>query len=212
MIVPLSLHECNAHNLMLSERVPNNVLADGWFTRVQMATAHGYFHSVYLRIPLVWSHIERQFAKYHVHFVPAQHPWIITHLQRLEHQMLNAFQAQHPHVLHKERALHLSHQFQQGVLRLHAAPQILLLKIAGIWESETAYGLTFKFLPCRPPIAQPSDVNQYTSTHNQTADNNATVPNKVSHARCNGDPVTWSYNTYNTDKDANTWMLTKENV
>ena len=146
------LTDFNENYLFFCDPIRNNVINGGNFIRFLYSTEELTMNGLLIYISLEESQIDRQLTKYRCNFSVTKHKDLIYSLSTLENIILN----KHNVSPSKRRKLQLGEQFSSGSVKLFDAPFLLenclstcknyLLKISGIWETDTEYGLTYKFL------------------------------------------------------------------
>lgn len=148
-----NIHNFNENYLFFSEPIRNNIMNGGNFIRFIYSTHEMTMNGLFFQISLENSEIEKQFNKWRCSFSVDDHKDIVSSLSMLETQILN----KHFSSPFKRRKNQIAEQFSSGSIKLvessifenastMADKNNFLIKISGIWETDTEYGLTFKFL------------------------------------------------------------------
>lgn len=132
----------------LCDPIKNNIINEGNFVRIIYSTDNVIFNGIYILIKLNEVTCDKYFNKYKYNFNIYTHLDIITKIQKIEQQILHKFG-----ICNKIIQFKLYDQLKSGNIKifdgvLDKSNVTLILKISGIWESQHAYGLTFKFLNC----------------------------------------------------------------
>lgn len=132
----------------LCEPIKNNIINDGNFVRIIYSTGNVILNGIYLLIKLNEVTCDKYFNKYKYNFNIYTHIDIINKIQKIEQQILHKYGMSNKTIQFK-----LYEQIKSGNIKifdevLDKSNVTLILKISGIWESQHAYGLTFKFLNC----------------------------------------------------------------
>ena len=147
MYVALELEGVKPENLIIAEAMHNTVIDNSSFMRLMYSEGNVSFNGLHIRCPLASMHVERYFHKHRCTFDLGDNKRLIDGLARLEDTILWA-----ANVPSKRRRHGLACQLSGGFVKIFTeGDQVqggyeILLKISGIWESETEYGITYKFL------------------------------------------------------------------
>ena len=131
------------------EPIKNNIMNDGKFIRIIYSTPLFILNGIYLLLNITYISIDKYYNKFKCNFDALKHNHIIEKLCVLEEGILKKTNIQG-----KIPQFKLYEQFKSGNIKflLNNSSNIdkitttFLLKIAGVWETETEYGLTFKFV------------------------------------------------------------------
>lgn len=146
-----SVHDFNENYLFFCDPIRNNVINGGNFIRFLYSTHELTMNGLFIQFSLEDTEIEKQFTKYRCNFSVAKHKDLVSSLSLLEKIILS----KHNVSPTKRMKNQLAEQFSSGSVKLFESPLLLensascksyLLKISGIWETDTEFGLTFKFL------------------------------------------------------------------
>ena len=123
MLLLENMESYNKQFLFLLPPVKNNLIINSIFTRIIYSPPMIAFNGLYLSIP---------FSEY-------TQPSILQKLNDIENDILSVYTCSSS----KKKNLHIKQ------LILYKSAHItdkIILKISGIWESETAYGLAYKLI------------------------------------------------------------------
>jgi hypothetical protein len=133
-----------------------NALMDGLFTKI--IYTHSYFtmNGLFFFFPIQHSYIEPMKDKYYVHFDPnlTQNKAIMDILFKLETQILLHYAS----FVNRRKASNMTmyKHLLKGKLRIHEPSPVssldvsqYILKISGIWETDTEFGVTYKWLEAK---------------------------------------------------------------
>lgn len=126
--------------------IKNNIMNDGNFIRILYSTPIFILNGVYLSIIINQLTIEKYFNKYKCSFDIKSHINIIDKIRTIEEGILRKI-----NIKGKMPQYKISEQIKNGNIKIFSdnidkINHIFLLKIAGIWETATNYGLTYKFI------------------------------------------------------------------
>jgi len=128
------------------EPIKNNVINDGDFIRILYSTPCVVLNGVYLQIHFNNLVLDKHYNKYKCTFTSSDNAPTINKLKDIEIKLLQLIEKPNKIPDYK-----LAEQVNNGSIKINSdyinSTKIqLLLKISGIWETETHYGLTYKFL------------------------------------------------------------------
>ena len=110
-------------------------------------------NGISLLIPLHEINIEKYYNKYKCTFNTLMHKDLIENLRLIEESLLRKY-----NIRNKIPQYKINEQFKNGNIKLFLDNNIdklsngnFMLKISGIWETDTYYGLTYKFLKANNP-------------------------------------------------------------
>ncbi len=126
-------------NVILHESVKNQILGDSTFSRViysnNLITTNGFF----LKLDIKGASIDKRFGKTTVQFNIYNNNDLIAHIQTIEQFMLSM-------VPDKTHVYNIYNELASGRIVIHNNDDTFVLKISGIWETDTTCGLTYKFV------------------------------------------------------------------
>ena len=149
MNVIKTIDQYNDEYVYFCEPTKNNIMNDGYFIRIIYSNGFCILNGINLYIPLQDITLEKYYNKYKCIFSIQQHMDLINHLHQIEERLLMKI-----NIKNKIPQMKIHDQIRNGNIKLFIdniqndklAKNIFILKISGIWETETHYGLTYKFL------------------------------------------------------------------
>ena len=131
--------------LFFCEPIKNNIMSDGYFIRILYSTHYFTLNGIYLIIHLNDISCEKFYNKYKCAFNVANHKDTIEHLKTIEEQLLKKYNT------NKVASYKIYEQVKCGFIKIFTDVGTrqncsFILKISGIWETLTNYGLTYKFI------------------------------------------------------------------
>ena len=146
MNIVKNVNQYNEDHVYFSEPIKNNIMNNGNFIRIIYSTPYFTLNGVYLLLYINYSSIEKYYSKFKCCFDIQKYYDIIDKLQLVEKGILNKI-----NIRGKVPQFKISEQLRNGYIKIfsNTLEQIntnILLKIAGIWETECEYGLTYKFI------------------------------------------------------------------
>ena len=126
--------------------IKNTIMNDGNFIRILYSTPFFILNGIYLAVIMNQLSVERYFNKYKCAFDIANNMETIYRIKHIEETILSKIKinGKIPHYKVYE-------QIRNGNIKVFAdniddVTNKFLLKIAGIWETDYSYGLTYKFV------------------------------------------------------------------
>ncbi len=118
---------------------------DGNFIRILYSTNLMVLNGIYLLIKLNDITCEKYYNKYKCTFNVYNHKDIIESLKLIEEEIIKKYKT------NKIPSYKIYEQIKCGQIKLFSDinnlnSQTFILKISGIWETQTNYGLTYKFI------------------------------------------------------------------
>ena len=129
-----NIDQYNEDNVYFLEPIKNNIMNNGNFIRIIYSTSLFVLNGIYININLNYTSIDKYYKE------------LIEKLRIIEEGLLKKIL-----IPYKNAQLKIYEQLKNGNIKVFSetADKIgstFLLKIAGIWETDTEYGLTYKFL------------------------------------------------------------------
>lgn len=149
--------------LQFTEKKKNAVMDHGTFTNLLYAHAHFTMYGLFLRCRIVvdppgfmrndlFVHLAEDNSTTVLYFNPAleDNAAMVQSLIPLEKQVLDSYERIHD--TKKNMVYSLAHHLTHGMLRIDNTQQMpsslqdYVLRISGVWESDTHVGLTYRFI------------------------------------------------------------------
>jgi hypothetical protein len=146
------IDQYNNDYVYLCEPIKNNVMNEGNFIRILYSTPLFVMNGISLLVTLYDINIEKYYNKYKCTFNTIQHKELIDCLRNIEEGLLRKC-----NIKNKIPQYKINEQLKNGNIKLFLDNNDKLingnfmLKISGIWETESYYGLTYKFLKANNP-------------------------------------------------------------
>lgn len=138
------LDQYREENIYFLKPIKNVVMNEGMFIRIVDSNEGFVLNGIYLELEIHCHAMERHYNKCKCMFDPHSHKALIDKIRDMERGLLKKYP-----LVGKIPQPKIAEQLQEGHLKIFAegagSSSRFLLKIAGIWETETEYGLTFKF-------------------------------------------------------------------
>ena len=140
------IDQYNENYVHFCESIKNNIMTNGNFIRILYSNQMFTINGIYLFITLNDVVIEKYYNKYKCTFNIAGHIELLEKLTVLEMNLLKKVA-----IKNKIPQYKIQEQFRNGNIKIFSEmppkqnSNSFLLKISGIWETETHYGVTYKF-------------------------------------------------------------------
>lgn len=145
MNIVKTIDQYDMKNIYFSEPIKNNIMNDGTFTRILYSTNTFVLNGIFLLISLNSTYIDKYYNKYKYFFDITQNKDIIAKLELIESNILSVY-----HIQNKTPQYKIKEQLSSGFVKffdenVYKNENNFILKISGIWENNTQYGITYKF-------------------------------------------------------------------
>lgn len=142
------IEQYNNNNIYFCEPVINNIMNNGKFIRVLYSSPIVVFNGIHLSITLNNVTYERNYMKYKGVFNINKNVNILNDIKKIEEEILHKYDGKNKSPQYK-----INEELQKGTIKIFCEinnemtiSQTVVLKISGIWETQNAYGLTYKFI------------------------------------------------------------------
>jgi hypothetical protein len=142
-----TLKQYNEDYIYFLDPIRNNIIDNGSFIKIIYSTPIVTFNGIYLHININYQNFEKYFNKFKCTFDVNLHKDTITMLKNIEENILIKLY----NSTNKTPQYKIYEQLKNGTIKIFSnscdkiSPNFIL-KIAGIWETDTDYGLTYKFI------------------------------------------------------------------
>ena len=139
------IEQYNNDFLFFCEPIKNNIMNEGNFIRILYSSDIMILNGIYLLINLTDIICEKYYNKYKCNFNIYNHKEMIESLRIIEEDILKKYKT------NKIPSHKIFEQLKAGHIKLFNDVGNLnscsfILKISGIWETQSNYGLTYKFV------------------------------------------------------------------
>ena len=146
MNIVKNIEQYNDDCVYFCDPIKNTIMNDGNFIRILYSTPLFILNGIYLSIIINQLTVERYFNKYKCVFDITSNMDIIHRIKNIEETILSKIK-----INGKIPQYKIYEQFRNGNIKVFAdniddVTNKFLLKIAGIWETDYSYGLTYKFV------------------------------------------------------------------
>jgi hypothetical protein len=142
------LEQYNENCIIFGEPIKNNIINDGNFIRILYSTNNFTLNGVYLFITLKDVICEKYYDKYKCIFNIHNHKELIEKIKLIEENILKKLENV---FYNKAPQYKIYEQFKNGNIKVFQEIQnksnaSFILKISGVWEINSSFGLTYKFI------------------------------------------------------------------
>ena len=146
MNIVKTIDQYNEANVFFCEPIRNNIMNEGSFIRIMYSSPMFILNGIFLHVCINYTGIEKYYNKYKCSFDTNYYKDTIEKVRLIERSILKKSGIQGKTPQYK-----IYEQLNSGSIKLFSDSiehlnNMFLLKIAGIWETDTEYGLTFKFI------------------------------------------------------------------
>ncbi len=144
MYIYSPIESVTENSLYLLNPVKNRIIKNSYFIKLIFSNENLTINGIYIDIEINNSRIETMFNKYKCFFSIEKNKKLIDKCKLIEEMILKKYRT------NKTKVSLISNQLTKGCIILSNCYPIcknnFILKISGIWESETEYGLSYKFI------------------------------------------------------------------
>ena len=147
MNIVKTIEQYDDNNIYFCEAIKNNIMNDGSFIRILYSNHQFVMNGIYLYINLNDVSIEKFYNKYKCNFNAILNKDLINNLKVIEENVLKK-----TIIKNKIPQYKIYEQIKNGHIKIFCENNNIkfnnqfILKISGIWETNTNYGLTYKFI------------------------------------------------------------------
>ena len=149
MYISLNIDEFNINNVILTEPMRNTVIDNSNFIRIMYSSENLTLNGIFLNCDIEDYNIDFYFQKYKCIFDIKNNVNFMNKISNFEETLLNSIS-----ITNKNKKKNVTEQINTGSIKLFIEDNNItssdstkiILKISGLWESETEYGITYKFI------------------------------------------------------------------
>ena len=146
MNIVKNIYQYNEDYVYFCEPIKNNIMNNGNFIRIIYSTSFFILNGIYITIQINYTSVDKYYNKFKCSFDTNQYKELIEKLKNIERGLLKK-----SGILGKIPQYKIYEQLKNSNIKVFSDSfdkigNTFLLKIAGIWETETEYGLTYKFI------------------------------------------------------------------
>lgn len=141
-----TIDQYNDNYVYFCEPITNNIMNDGKFIRIIYSTPFCMLNGIYIYINITIISVEKYYNKFRCIFDQNYYRDIVERLKIMEECLLKKV-----NISGKRPQYKMDEHLRTGSIKVFSeTPDKIidkfLLKIAGIWETNTEYGITYKFI------------------------------------------------------------------
>jgi Zn-dependent M16 (insulinase) family peptidase len=142
------INQYNDNFVFFCDPIKNNIMNEGNFIRILYSTKNVTLNGIYLLINLKDVTCERYYNKYKCIFNTNIHKDLIEDIKIIEENIIQKFKDTSS-IKYPEFKIY--EQFKNGFIKIFKEIQnktnhTFILKISGVWETNSSFGLTYKFM------------------------------------------------------------------
>ena len=146
MNIVKTLEQYDEDCIYFCDPIKNNIMNDGYFIRIIYSTPIFTLNGIYLSININHLTIEKYYNKFKCSFDINLYKNLIESMQTIENNIIKKI-----NIRGKIPQYKIYEQLKNGNIKIFSENidkinNTFLLKIAGIWETDMYYGLTYKFI------------------------------------------------------------------
>jgi hypothetical protein len=147
-----TIEQFNSDCIYFCDPIKNNIMNDGNFIRILYSNNLFVLNGIYLTFTINNSTIEKYYNKYKCCFDISENSIIIENIKTIETNILKKI-----NIKDKIPQIKITEQLRCGNIKIFSEQDEntyynetkknqFLLKIAGVWETDLYYGVTYKFI------------------------------------------------------------------
>ena len=146
------IEQYDENNIYYCDPIKNNVMNNSNFIRIIYSTPLFVLNGINLFLSFNDINVEKYYNKYKCSFNISAHKDIIEYIRIIEANLLV-----NVNIMCKIPQYKIYDQIKNGNIKIFSeniekiSNNLFMLKISGIWETETHYGVTYKFLKINHP-------------------------------------------------------------
>jgi hypothetical protein len=136
----------NSNYIYFNEPIQNTIINESRFIRILYSTPNIIFNGINILLKINIDGIDKQYNKNIIYYSIEKNTDTINNIKNIEKTILDKYSSS------KVPAYNLASQVNTGVLKLFSDSNDkkknidVILKISGLWEDNSSYGITYKFL------------------------------------------------------------------
>lgn len=148
MNVILSSNQFNKSSIYYDEPIQNIIMDNSKFIKITYSTEDVMLSGIYLSLPIKYSKYEDFYKKMRVIYDTQLNYQLLNDIYEIETMILNKYSNNS-----KTQKRSLRNSLNTGVIKYYSMDnkpynnnKVFILKISGIWENDTEYGITYKIM------------------------------------------------------------------
>lgn len=148
MFLVKNLNQYDNNCVIFCDPIKNNIMNEGNFIRILYSTNNVTLNGIYLLIQLKDINCEKYYNKYKCVFNVNNHKALIEEIRLIEENILQKLSSTY---YNKYPEFKINEQLKNGFIKIFQEIHSnnmhnFILKISGVWETNSSYGLTYKFI------------------------------------------------------------------
>ena len=154
MNLVLKLSEYDKKNIYFGDKQKNTIIWNSFFIKIIYSTDELVMNGIFFYVNLLNKKMIKDYNKFKITFDVSKNVEIVQKIELIEKTILHKI-----NIINKTPRLSIYEQFKNGILKINLNNDnisddfYLILKISGIWENASEYGITFKFLTSNRPLS-----------------------------------------------------------
>lgn len=141
----MNINQYNGNSIFFCEPIKNNVMTEGEFSRIIYASQHVTMNGIFLHIPFFVSSVSKYYNKYKYTIELTNEIDIIRAIE------IDILKKMNKH--NKKPQYNIYDHLSSGCVKIAGEIStsnheqiVIILKMSGVWETETECGITYKFI------------------------------------------------------------------
>lgn len=151
MFLCIHLDDFKKENILINNKIRNNIITNSYFYRLYYSNNNFISNGIVLCFNLMDIQVEKYFNKNKLIFNKSLNSNIIKKINKIELDLLSSL-----NIEKKEMKCLIGEQLINGYIKIineylekTNKNVTLIIKISGLWESKTDYGLTFRCMKAK---------------------------------------------------------------
>ena len=143
MFLLMSTDQVDLDHVLYGDKVRNTVIENSMFTRLAYSTPDVHFNGLCIRMDIADGIISEHYSKHKCTFPSYPNCMLIRSIVFIERRILESYSS--PKIM----VTNLRDHIMSGMIKIFTYEKeigTIILKISGIWEDETSFGITYKFI------------------------------------------------------------------
>ena len=146
MNIVTTIDQYNEDFVYFCDPIKNNIINNGQFIRIIYSTPLFVLNGIYITFNINYISVDKYYNKFKCTFDINQYKEFIDYIHYFEEGILTK-----SNICGKIPQYKIYEQLRNGSIKVFSETcdkinNIFILKVSGIWETETDYGLTYKFI------------------------------------------------------------------
>jgi hypothetical protein len=136
----------NKNYIYFNDPIQNTIINESRFIRIIYSTPNIIFNGINILVNFIIDSVDKQYNKNIINYSVEKNEQVIKSINNIEKTILDKYCS------NKVPSYNLASQISSGSLKLFSESIDkkknidVILKISGLWEDDSSYGITYKFL------------------------------------------------------------------